>query len=415
MTGSKHGAVADEGSVHDSRVLLSEPPAPWWQRYARLIDVVTVGAVFAYNLMVIGAFTGAGRGWVVNAALVLISVVLCGTYVVRRRYPLGAFAVMTGMAFVQLPLNAGVMVADLLFVFMVFFLASRFRWTKSAPAAVVVMVWHALALSQMFDDGLRVGYGAMTQFLVGVVLLWMAGTIVRVRRDYTESLRERARELERQRDTQAQIAAAEERTRIAREIHDVVSHSLSVVVFMTDGAISKIRTDPVRAEEALVTARDTGRQAMTEMRRMVGVLRSSGTALLEPQPGVGQLQALVDKSNSAGIPARLTVSGERVELSAGLDLCVYRVVQEGLTNARKHGGPALSGVDLHLEYTDQELTVTVTDDGAGPNMWLPDGEGHGLVGMRERVALYGGHLRTGVRKGGGFALTVTLPLSGVTA
>lgn len=412
MTGSKHGAVADEEGVHASRVLLSEPPVPWWQRHALLIDAVTVGVVFAYNLMVIGAFTGAGRGWVANAALVVISVVLCGAYVVRRQYPFRAFAVMIVVAFAQLLLNVGVMVVDLLFVFMVFFLASRFRWTKSAPAAVVVMVWLAIALSQMFDDGLRVGYGAMTQFLVGVVVLWLAGTIVRVRRDYTESLRERARELEQQRDTQAQIAAAEERTRIAREIHDVVSHSLSVVVFMTDGALSRVRTEPARAEEALVTARDTGRQAMTEMRRMVGVLRTSEAALLGPQPGVGRLQVLVDESRAAGLPAELSVSDEPVPLSEGLDLCVYRVVQEGLTNAREHGGPTLSRVDVHLEYTNAELAVTIADDGAGPRMWLPDGAGHGLVGMRERVALYGGDVRTGVRKGGGFDLTVTLPLSG---
>lgn len=414
MMSSKHGAVVEDGDVHDSRAWLREPPAPWWQRHARLIDAVTVGLLFAYNLPLIGATAGVAHGWATTAGLAVISAVLCGAYVVRRRYSFEAFAVMVVAAFAQLLLNAGVMVMDLLLVFMVFFLASRFRWTKSAPSALVVMVWLALALSQMFDDGLGVGSDAMTLSLIGVAFLWMAGTMVRVRGDYTESLRERARELERQRDTQARIAAAEERARIAREIHDVVSHSLSVVVFMTDGAISKVRTDPGRAEVALSTARDTGRQAMTEMRRMVGVLRSSGTALLEPQPGVGQLQALIDESHAADIPATLTVSGTPVALPDGLDLCAYRVVQEALTNARKHGGPTLSRVDVQLAYTGRELTVNVTDDGAGPNMWRSDGAGHGLMGMRERVALYGGDVRTGVRKDGGFALMVTLPLNGGT-
>lgn len=142
---------------------------------------------------------------------------------------------------------------------------------------------------------------------------------------------------------------------------------------------------------------------------MVGVLRTSETALLGPQPGTGQLEMLAEESRAAGLPVKLHVSGEPVALSESLDLCVYRIVQEGLTNARKHGGPALTSVDVHLAYGDDELSIEITDDGTGPDLWRDAGPGHGLAGMRERVALYSGDLRTGTRPGGGFALTVTLP------
>ncbi|MGP5710173.1 sensor histidine kinase [Brachybacterium alimentarium] len=385
----------------------SEPVVMWWRRHVRLIEALVVGGVFVYNFLYLVTFIQSA-GWPVFVGLLAASVILSAAFLLRRQRPLIAFAVMLMAAFAQLLLNAGVIFVDVLLVFLVFSIASRFRWTVSVPATAVVLVWLGFASAQLFDEG-YVGPGDVMQLLTYLLLVWLAGTLTRVHRAYVESLRERARELERQRDAQAQIAAAAERSRIAREIHDVVSHSLSVVVLMTDGAISKVRTDPERAEQVLVTARDTGRAAMTEMRRMVGVLRTSETALLGPQPGTGQLEMLAEESRAAGLPVKLHVSGEPVALSESLDLCVYRVVQEGLTNARKHGGPTVTSVDVHLTYGDDELSIEITDDGKGPDLWREAGPGHGLAGMRERVALYGGDLRTGTRPGGGFALTVTLP------
>lgn len=382
----------------------------WWERHVPLIDGIVVVAVFAYNLAYVGTFV-ASAGWPVAVGLFVVSVFLCAPYLWRRRHPFAAFAVMLGAAYAQLLLNAGIIFADVLLVLMVFFVASRFRWPVSAAATGTVLLWSGLASVQLFDEG-YLGLGGMLQFLAYLLLVWLAGMLVRVRRDHVDSLRERARELERQRDVQAQIAASDERARIARDIHDVVSHSLSVVVLMTDGAISKVRSDPARAEEALITARETGRAAMAEMRRMVGVLRSSEAAPLGPQPGVAQLQALVDESRAAGLPVGLVVSGSPVPLPESLQLCVYRIAQEGLTNARKHGGSSLSSVDVRLTYAEGELTLEISDDGRGMDREQSDGAGHGLVGMRERVALYGGHVRTGGGPGSGFSLAATFPLDG---
>jgi signal transduction histidine kinase len=227
-----------------------------------------------------------------------------------------------------------------------------------------------------------------------------------------DGLKERARQLEREKESQARIVAAEERARIAREIHDIVSHSLSVVVVMAEGASLKMRTEPERAEKAMLTVRDTGRNALTEMRRMLDVLRDGEPESHKPQPGIAQLGPLIEGSRASGLPVEMTLQGEPVEVTAGVDLVVYRVVQEALTNARKHAGPLLSKVAVQLRYEDDSLEVQITDDGQGPSAHpgSEPGGGHGLVGMCERVAAYGGKLRTDPRPGGGFEVVATLPI-----
>ena len=320
---------------------------------------------------------------------------------------------MVGAAYAQLLLNSGIIFADAMLAFFVFFMATRFRWKQSALAALVVMVWVPLAAAQLFDDGILV-LGAVPPLVLGVVVLWAIGTLVRMRREQVEALQQRARDLERERDVQAQIAAAEERTRIAREIHDIVSHSLSVVVLMTDGAISKVRSDPDLAEDTLATARDTGRAAMAEMRRMVGVLRTNESGIDAPQPGLAQIEELFAATRSAGVTVDYSVTGTALRLPQGVDLCIYRVIQEALTNARKHGGPALEIIAVRLHYGVDQVRVTVTDDGNGavPYSEKASTTGHGLIGMRERVASHGGSLHTGPQTGGGFVIRAALPLSG---
>jgi signal transduction histidine kinase len=204
-------------------------------------------------------------------------------------------------------------------------------------------------------------------------------------------------------------AVLEERTRIARELHDIVAHSMSVMVVQAGAAEQVVDDDPERAREALRQIRSTGTGALAEMRRMVGVLRDPDEAgLLAPQPGLAGLEALVEDARGAGLPISLSVSGEPRELPAGLDLAAYRIVQEALTNVRRHARSATT-VTVELNFGEDDLSIDVTDDGRGA---VSTEGGHGLIGMRERAQLYGGRLRAVAQPDRGFHVTAHLPLAG---
>jgi len=242
------------------------------------------------------------------------------------------------------------------------------------------------------------------------------GINTRTRRAYFATLEERARRLEFERDQQAQIAAATERASIAREVHDVVTHSLSVMVALTDGASYAVHTAPDRAAEAVAKASEVGRQAITDMQRVLGVLRgSAGAAMAElhPQPGLAQLDALLAEVRVAGLPVELVVSGARPDLSSGVELAVFRVVQEALTNTRKHAEPGASA-KVRLDFDEDVIDVTVLDDGAvAPAATSADDiGGHGIAGMRERVAAFGGELEAGPRSTGrGWRVHAQVPVA----
>jgi signal transduction histidine kinase len=209
---------------------------------------------------------------------------------------------------------------------------------------------------------------------------------------------------ERERDVAAREAVVEERARIARELHDAVAHNVSMIVVQA-GAERRVVEGPTR--EVLVTIEQIGRSALTEMRRLVGMLRADAAEPLAPQPGLADLQTLVTQVREAGLPVELRVDGEPRELPVGIELSAYRIVQEALTNALKHAGEASAFVRVH--YGPDSLELEIVDDGAGAP--APEtGGGHGLVGMRERVALYGGRLDAGERPSGGFAIRVLLPI-----
>jgi signal transduction histidine kinase len=234
------------------------------------------------------------------------------------------------------------------------------------------------------------------------------GGIALHRRELLASLLgERAERAERERELRAREAVADERARIARELHDVVAHDVSVMVVQAQGAARVLEGDQPEVREALAAIEATGREAVDDMRRLLGVLRRSDDELaLAPQPSLGQLDSLVAGVREAGLPVELEVVGEPIALPPGVDLSAYRIVQEALTNALKHAGPARARVVVRYEADAVELEVS--DDGPG----VPDtvGTGHGLVGMRERVALYGGDLEAGERREGGWALRARLPL-----
>ena len=245
--------------------------------------------------------------------------------------------------------------------------------------------------------------------IVSVVAMAIGRRAIRERQLQADANAARAALLERERDLRAREAVADERARIARELHDLVAHNVSVMVVQAGAERHALGPEQSSTGEVLASIEQAGRQALAEARRLLGVLRTDGQPQpLEPQPGLDQVQGLVEQVERAGLAVSLAVEGTPVELPAGLGLCAYRIVQESLTNALRHAGPARA--EIVLRYGPGSLDVTVRDDGAG-TAGAPATSGHGLIGMRERVAVYGGSLRAGPRDGGGFEVAAHLPLT----
>ena len=221
-----------------------------------------------------------------------------------------------------------------------------------------------------------------------------------------------AEERARRTEEEARRAVEDERSRITRELHDVLAHSVSVMTVQASAVRRLLTPEQEREREALLTVEETGRQALAEMRRLLGIMRTDDeVAALAPQPGLGTLPELVEQVRQSGLPVELTVEGQPVELPAGVDLSAYRIVQEALTNALKHAGPAHAWVSVR--YAGDDVEIEVENDGASEGE--SDGAGHGLVGMRERAALCGGELHSGPRPGGGFRISARLPVAGSPA
>jgi signal transduction histidine kinase len=242
---------------------------------------------------------------------------------------------------------------------------------------------------------------------------WLLGHFVARRRAYAARLEQTA-ELERTRAEQARRAVTEERLRLARELHDVVAHSISVIAVQSGVGAHVASTQPEEAAKALAAIEATSRAALTELRRLLGVLRQEGEpqGALAPVPGLADLDRLLAEVAKAGLAVRLQVEGTPSTLPAGVDLSAYRIVQEALTNVVKHAGPARAQVTIR--YRDHDVMVEVTDDGRGVAAPTGDGQasvGHGLIGMRERVAVFGGDLEAGPRPDGGFRVAARLPLA----
>jgi signal transduction histidine kinase len=232
--------------------------------------------------------------------------------------------------------------------------------------------------------------------------------LLRSRERTVVDLMAEARRLDEQREERARVAVQEERTRIARELHDVVAHAVSLMVLQTGAGRKALRSSPDRAEAMLTSAEETGRQALAEMKRLVGIMRA-GAPALDPQPGLGQLETLVEGARASGKRVELQVTGGPAELAPGVDLAAFRIVQEALTNSIKHAGPAPARV--LVDYRTDEVVVEVTDDGLpGALHWPPAEPGHGLAGMRERTNLYDGSLEVGPDPAGGLRVRATLPV-----
>jgi signal transduction histidine kinase len=377
---------------------------PWWFDSALALAAAGLStAFFVFD----PAFRGLSRGtFVLGCGLVLLHTV---PLVARRRFPLAVLAtsVASGLAFAALDLPPDLLwMTFLVAVYSVAAYGSR--WVSLAGLVVAEVGWAAIQLTPGRFQAPTVISNALL-----IAAVWLLGHFVGVRRVYVGQLEERTAELEQAREELARRAVTEERLRLARELHDVVAHAMSVIAVQSGVGAHIANTQPEEAAKALVAIEATSRGALEELRRLLGVLRQEHEPQgdLAPVPGLADLDSLLAEVSKAGLAVKLRVNGTRPPVPAGVDLSAYRIVQEALTNVVKHAGPAHAQVTIG--YRDQDVTVEVTDDGQGAVTAAGDGRagtGHGLIGMRERVQAFGGDLEVGPRPGGGFRVAARLPL-----
>jgi signal transduction histidine kinase len=387
-------------SAHDARRRLAAVGP--WVFDAALAVAATVAGVLVFGTMLPpasgGPRTAAGYALIVAHTLPIV---------VRRWFPLPvlAWALATGLGFASLGFNLVPLgLAILIYVYTV---AARCRRPVSlAGLAVteVVLVLVFLARPRALGDR-----SSLLGDCLAVAAAWWLGDGTRRRQEAMVAVAERAAELERAREELAKGAVVEERLRIARELHDVVAHGMSIIAVQSGVGAHVLDSQPEEARKALAAIEVTSRQALTEMRRLLGVLRQEAEPVgsLVPAPGLAEVDALAAEVAKAGARVEVRIEGTRRELALGLDLSAYRIVQEALTNVVRHAGPATARV--HIRYAPAAVDIEVTDDGRGGR--APGrGDGHGIVGMRERAALYGGSLEAGPLPGGGFRVAASLPV-----
>ena len=324
---------------------------------------------------------------------------------VRRRYPLTVFGlVVLAALFFELRYDSLPPFASALAMYTVASHVVNRRFSLHAGLLGLIV----LSISPLFLQGQsdeRIGHLVILH-LVGFTGAWIVGDNVRARRAYLRELEERTERLERERQESALRATREEQERIARELHDVIAHSVSVMVVQAAAARDVFERQPERARDALSSIEETGRLALTELRRLLGIVRGHDSESRAPQPGLAALEALVEQVQTTGLEVELELETGLGELPAGVGLSAYRIVQEALTNTLKHANASRARVQIGRR--GRGLAIEVSDNGGGPDDAA--GSGHGLIGMRERVALLGGELEAGAQAGGGFAVRVRLPI-----
>jgi signal transduction histidine kinase len=323
----------------------------------------------------------------------------------RRRAPIAvASVVMAALAVLALASNTpDVTVFPIAAVVLAMYSVAAHCELRGALVGGAIVLVSAFVLEGVIDGE----FGNFFFIAVMNASVWIAGRAVRSQGSRAASLADRNVALEREGEQKARAAVSEERARIARELHDIVAHSVSTMVVQAGAERRVLDAGQASTREVLLTIEQTGRQAMAEMRRLLGMLRKDDQELaLAPQPSLAHVDQLVEQVRAAGMPVELRVEGEPVSLPPGVDLSAYRIVQEALTNALKHAGPARATVTVR--YQRHELQLEIADSGRGAANG--SGGGHGLVGMRERVALFGGELEARSRAGAGYAVQVRLPL-----
>jgi signal transduction histidine kinase len=385
------------------------------RRYPVLTDVGVAAVVLAIS---VPPFLAAPGG--IDGPLLALTIAAAVPLVFRRQHPVAVFWLIFALAVVWLyalpPHSQSPWTVDAVLV--AFYTLAEYDRPRRVLLAAAIL--EAGAAGVIFTASVKVSLQVLEfgSFSAWFAAAGFAGYYVRTRRAYLEAVEDRAGRAERERDQQAELAAAAERVRIAREVHDIVAHNIAVMIALADGAAYTAEARPGQAASVMGQVSATGRSALAEMRRLVGVLREPTTPGHAPQPGLDDLEELAATMRAAGLPARLTVTGPPVPLPPGAQLALYRITQEALTNTLKHAPGATAQV--RLAYRPGQVELEVTDDGrpdgipAGGEPAGPRGDGHGIAGMRERAGAFGGQVSAGPRPGGGWRVRTVLRLAPAT-
>jgi signal transduction histidine kinase len=349
---------------------------------------------------------------------ILLGVLTCVALAFRRTRPDASGIVIAGLALLHIGIDTNLSPAVGAAAVIGLYSMAAYGSARGTRAALILGIVGGVAASGKFfsaaEGALAFDYNIIDAVFLAAMSagIWATGMLRRTRIREVATLRERARLLELERVQEAELAAVGERTRIAREMHDIIAHTLTVVIAQADGGRYAAEHDPAAATRALATIADNGRQALADMRSLLGVLRDDGPRDMRAVPGIGDLPELVDAVRAGGLPVRLETVGGPRDVSAGCGLTAFRIVQESLTNILKHAG-ADAAADVELQWGETDLTITVTDNGRGGGPGQVESGGKGVLGMRERAELHGGTLRAGARsEGPGYRVSAVLPIGG---
>lgn len=383
-----------------------------------LVDVAIALGLTALSLVILlGGARDIGSYEPFSIALLLFQTL---PLIVRRRLPLVVLATTVGATILHAALAYESLSTTLGSLIALFTVAERCgRRTASLAGLATAAAFGAIILVKA---GIPAALSSLVQTELTVFVAWLMGIWSRERRQYVGTVEERAIRAEREREARAERAVAEERERIARELHDVVTHHVSVIVIQAGAGLRAIARRPEDVREALTAIDASGRRALADMRRMLGILgpRAGATSAspagvteadesLAPMPGLDRLGELIEHVRTAGLPVELSIAGEARQLDPGVELSAYRIIQEALTNTLKHAPGARSHVEVRYEPAAVEIRVTDAGGSGGGPLATPGRDGHGLIGMRERVAIFGGSLDAGPA-GGGFRVVARLPV-----
>ena len=407
MTGRGYGDGVD---------IAARARAGWRSVDRRVLDAGVAVALFGYMVFELATNTLVTDENASSALAYLLAAVITLPFAAHRRHPMVVVAISTWAVVVYSLGRFSAFPGYALFV-LLFGVSLHSDRRRSAVALGAVVA--AMSVALVLQPAGVVTTGTWISTLLAVAVAWLSGENVRSRRVQVAALQDRTRRLEHEREARAREAVGEERLRIARELHDVVAHSMSVIAVQAGVANHVIDSRPELARQALATVETNTRSALVEMRRLLGVLRQGDepSASLTPAPGLSQVADLVEQFRDAGLTVDLRLDGEPDGVPDGVDLSAYRIVQEGLTNVLRHGGPEATAT---IGRGTGAVEIEICDDGRRSDQQrvAPDagrGAGHGLIGMRERVAIFGGTLVTEDRPGGGFRLAATLPFGAMTA
>lgn len=388
-------------------------PFRWIIEHPAPVDLIIFGGA-SLLVLLFSLVTGTTSWWTLFSIPMIAAGALC------RTRPLLGVAVIGGLAVLHMAVNLPVMVGDVM-TFYALFCAVAYGSTVVHVIGVAAgllgvltqaLYWGVVAATDPYGSlaaGLLSFAGLMVVGTISIIAVWAVANLQHARMREVALHRDRAEQAVREREQRTALAVADERARIAREMHDVVAHSLSVIIAQADGGRFVASQDPQRAGEVLGTIGQTGRAALADMRSLLGVLRQEEETSFGPQPGPEMLDELVERVRSAGLQVTLERTGPLDDLPQALGLSLFRLVQESLTNVLKHAGPE-AAASVRIDRTAEQLMIEVIDDGQGTDP-AADGQGHGLTGMRERMSVFGGTLQAGPLPSRGFRVCATVPLA----